>query len=143
MAQPAAANNPFATTSCFEYHMTFDRYCLAPTFLAGKYVIDLAKEKQISKAEDLEKLSFTDTLIPRLLLVAQSIVSAVVLPFKLLISIATGLDALINSKDLKAWANFAYSVTNLSAFTLSIPMESSQLSSAQKLFRISLQNSPK
>jgi len=64
---------------------------------------------------------FTDTALIRLALIAQSIVSLITLPFKMIVAIFSGIDAMINPEDPKSWLNLVYAMTSVGSHALAVP----------------------
>jgi len=108
-----SALNPFASTPCLDIQSKSDHYLFYPTIYAGK--------KMVKLFPNLQNAGCTDTIAIRLLLVVQSIVSLITLPFKMLVAIFSGVDAMINSEDPKSWANLGYAMVSVGAHALAVP----------------------
>ncbi len=108
-----SALSPLASTPCLDIQTKSDQYLFYPTIYAGRKFAKLAP--------NLATAGFTDTIAIRLLLVAQSIVSLIALPFKMLVAIFSGIDAMISSEDPKSWLNLSYAMLSVGVHALTVP----------------------
>jgi hypothetical protein len=98
---------------CVVAHFALDTAITWPLQQAGKQVFTLITSRKGT--------GFFDTITPRLLCLAQSIISLVILPFKMIFAIFSGIDTIFNPTDLRALANVGYALVSVAIHAVLVP----------------------
>ena len=98
---------------CAQLHLACDMVCFLPTRGASYMIADLTGR--------LNEATVLDTIPARFLLIVQSIICLVALPFKLLIATLLGLDAVYHPQDPSAWANFVHAFGSSAIYAAMVP----------------------
>jgi hypothetical protein len=99
--------------SCVPAHMKFDAAITWPLQQAGKQIVPLITSGK--------SVRFFDTITPRLLCVAQSIISFVFLPFKMIFAIFSGIDTIFNPTNPRALADLGYVLASVAIHAVLVP----------------------
>jgi len=95
--------------SCLETHLSIDKFITTPLQTGVKNMIH---HLMVGSDYGIQN---------RLMIAAQAIISLIILPFKMLFALFTGIDTMLHPSDGKSWVNLTYALGSVAAHAVLVP----------------------